>query len=143
MQILAIRCFSGLEPIFSRKSKFESIMKIAFASVKSDTVCKKNQGTFRHKGENRIFFKNLLRTFQKKTFYVSDSMIRIKMKTVLFYQQPLKNKLMTRLRENFLLNSLFNNSAVPGRAVQAKNFCGSGRFFPIFREDFANIPPFF
>ena len=41
MQILAIRCFSGLEPVFSRKSKFESIMKIAFASVKSDTVCKK------------------------------------------------------------------------------------------------------
>ena len=66
---------------------------------------------------------------------------------MLFYQQPLKNKLMTRLRENFLLNSLFNNSAGQGRAVQAKNFCGSGRavFFqysakisPIFRHFFKN-----
>ena len=30
-----------------------------------------------------------------------------------------------------------------GRAVQAQNFCGPGRFLPIFREDFADIPPFF
>ena len=25
----------------------------------------------------------------------------------------------------------------PGRAVQARNFCGPGRFLPIFRENFA------
>ena len=30
-----------------------------------------------------------------------------------------------------------------GRAVQAQNICGPGRFLPIFREDFANIRLFF
>ena len=57
MQILAIGNFAGLEPVFSRKSKFEPIMKIAFASVKSDTVCQK-LGTLRRRGEKRIIFEN-------------------------------------------------------------------------------------
>ena len=35
------------------------------------------------------------------------------------------------------------NFSWDGPGVQAQNFCGPGRFLPIFRDDFADNPPFF